>query len=339
MYATDTILTFGFPLGRLCGTRFRISFLMPLAAIALIWRLQSVELGVMAVGILIFSLIAHELAHLLVARSSGADMDEIRLWPLGGLAEPFGRGYFRDHARTMLAGPAMNLLLAISCMLALPAAYLFPMLNPFDGFPLIAGEPMLTTACRMAFFLNIILFAVNMIPVTPFDAGVLLRTYMITKFAEVESRDLMIRLGLITGILGMLIGFAFDVSTLVAISAFVLVLQIHDSQRWYETVNDADDFSEYDFSDAPSTEEFYAAFDPEDSSYDGAPPQTEVLDRWRDRREQERLQQEEDEREREAAEMDDVLQKLHVHGRESLNSREIHLLNRVSDRLRNRQQH
>lgn len=339
MYATDTILTFGFPLGRLCGAKFRISFLMPLAALAFIWRFQNVQLGLMAAGILFFSLMAHELAHLFVARSSGGEMDEIRIWPLGGLAEPFGRGYLRDHFRTMLAGPAMNLLLAGSCLLVLPAAEILQLMNPLAGFQVSPDEQLLSAAYRMVFFFNVALFAVNMIPVTPFDAGVLLRTYLTTKFADVESRDLMVRLGLIFGILGMLTGFVFDISTLVALSAFVLVLQIHESLRWYEAVSETDDFSEYDFSEYRNTDETLASIE-QDYSFDGEDAsQSDILDRWRERREQERQQHEVDEREREAAEMDDVLEKLHLQGRESLNSREIHLLNRVSDRLRNRQQH
>lgn len=339
MYATDTILTFGFPLGRLCGARFRVSFLMPLTAIAFIWRLQSVELGVMAAGILFFSALAHDLAHLLLARFSGGEMDEIRIWPLGGLAEPYGRGYLGAHVRTMLAGPAMNLLLACSCLLALPAADLLHLLNPLNEFNAVVGTSSFATACRMVFLLNIVLFAVNMIPVTPFDAGVLLRTYLTTKFADVESRDLMVRLGLILGIFGVLTGFVFDISSLIAFSAFVLVLQIHESLRWYEAISETDDFSDYNFSDLPATDEFLDPIE-QDYAFDGEQPsQAEMLDRWRDHREQERLEREVEEREQEALEMDHVLEKLHLHGREALNSREIHLLNRVSDRLRNRQQH
>lgn len=344
MYATDTILTFGFPLGRLCGARFRVSFMLPLVALALIWRFKSVELGVLAAAILFFSVLAHELAHLLVARSSGGEMDEIRLWPLGGLAEPFGRGYLRDHFRTMLAGPVLNLCIALSCTLTLSSAELLPLLNPFNGFTVsvLPHESLVTTACRMTFFLNLILFAVNLLPVTPFDGGVFLRTYISTKFSEAESRDLMVRLGLMTAILGLLTGFVFDVSAMVAVSAFVLVMQIHESLRWYETVTDGSDLSEYDFDsfeDDRSPEMYSESFDEDLSFGDQEDSQAEVLDRWRERREQERLEKEQEEREREEEEVDGVLQKLHLHGRESLSNREVHLLKRVSDRYRNRQQH
>ena len=236
----------------------------------------------------------------------------------------------------------MNLLLALSCLLTLSLSEWVPLLNPFNGFPIVAGEPLVTTACRMAFFLNVILFAVNLLPITPFDGGVLMRTYLTTKFAEVESRDLMVRLGLMAGILGMLTGYVFDLSTMVAISAFVLVLQIHESASWYEAVTESDDFSEYDFETYHNDDDVAEASDPYGLGF-GAPEedtsQSEILDQWRDRRERERLEKEDEEREREEAEVDDVLQKLHLHGRESLSSREVHLLNRVSDRYRNRQQH
>ena len=110
MYPTDTILKFGFPLGCLGGVKFRISFLLPVAAAALLWRCsQNLYLGLAVVAILSLSVLAHEVAHLLVARSTGGEMDEIDLWPLGGLTEPFGRGYWRDHLQTMLAGPLTNL--------------------------------------------------------------------------------------------------------------------------------------------------------------------------------------------------------------------------------------
>jgi len=341
MYATDTILTFGFPLGRLCGARFRISYLFPLVAVAFIWRLQSIEVGVLAIGILLCSVLMHELGHLLVARSVGGEMDEIQLWPLGGLAEPFGRGFLRDHAKTLLAGPLVNLLLALSCSLTLSFAEMFPLLNPFNGFPLVVDEPLVTTSCRLVFFLNVMLCGVNLIPITPFDGGVLLRTYMTTRFPEVESRDLMVRLGLVFSILGLLTGFVFGLTTVVAVSAFVLVLQIHESLRWYETVNETDDFAEYDF-DWPNAGQEHAEPFADSLSLGQADDdisRSDVLERWRRQREQERLEREDEERRMEEEAVDNVLEKLHVHGREALSPPEIHLLNRVSDRYRNRQQH
>lgn len=340
MYATDTILTFGFPLGTLYGARLRVSFLFPVVALALMWQLQNPVLGLMACGILMFSVLMHELAHLLLARSSGGEMDEIHLWPLGGLSEPFGRGYFSDHVRTLAAGPAINLLMAVSCTLTLTQAEWLPLLNPLNVFSVSAGEALFTTACRLTFVINVILFAANLLPLTPFDGGVLLRTYMNTRFSDAESRDLMVRLGLVLGIMGMLTGFVFDLSSVVLTSAFVVILQIHESLRWYESVTTADEFSEYDFtepeSDDAAEQRFIDLFGSEESSDEA---HADILGRWQQRKEQEKIDREREERAREEREVDEILQKLHVHGREALSSYEIHLLKQVSDRYRNRQRH
>ncbi|HIE99442.1 MAG TPA: hypothetical protein EYG03_26680 [Planctomycetes bacterium] len=338
MHATDTILKFGFPLGMLGGARFRLSFLFPVAMIAIIWRLDSFELGLLATAILLFSVLIHELAHLLVARSTGGEMDEILLWPLGGLEEPYGRGYLHDHFQTMLAGPLTNLLLALSCMVPLYADQVSPLLSPFSGFNVPAGESLTLTAWRMAFLINWVLFVINLLPVTPFDGGVLLRTYLSTRFSEGESRDLMVRLGLVLGMFGILTGFVFDISGLVALSAFVMVLHLHENMRWYEFVSEPDEVSEFHIGqnhDSPDGE----FFDDESDLSDDPTASADVSEDWRLGVEEQRLRQEREERRSEEQQVDDILQKLHLNGRDSLSSLELQILNRVSDKYRNRRQH
>lgn len=336
MYATDTILTFAFPAGRLGGIRFRISFFFPVLALALIWRLQDVAMGLLATSVVLFSVLIHELTHLLVARSTSGDMDEIRIWPLGGLTEPYGRGYLQDHVHTMMSGPVANLMLALTCLLTLNADQIIPLLNPFVEFAIPTTESFATTAWRMAFLTNWILFLVNMIPIAPFDNGVLFRTYLTTRFTESESRDLVIRLGLVVAIFGMLAGFVFDLSGLVMVSAFVAVIHIHDSLRWYETQSQTLALSQYDQLEKESLEDYW--FDEQDSPFEDD-TSSDALDRWRVDREQELVRREQEEREREEEQMDNILQKVHQSGRESLTSAELHILNRVSDRIRNRRQH
>lgn len=346
MYAIDTILTYGFPLGRLGGARFRVSFLFPVVAVALTWRFRFVELGLeyalLATGILLFSVLLHELAHLVIARSTGGEMDDVLLWPLGGLEEPYGRGYWQDHLQTMLAGPVTNLLLAASCLLTISGDDALRLLNPLTPFYVLQDESLLTSICRLAFVINVCLFAINMIPVTPFDSGVLLRTYLTSRFTEPEGRDLMIRLGLIFGLLGMLTGIMFDFAAMVAVSAFVIILHLHESVRWFEATDRFDDQDELEYS-YPVADEFGEAFEDDGEFFrtevesDGG--HQEVLDRWRHQREQERVREEREAQEREEQQVDRILQKIHLHGRESLSSNDLHLLKQVSDRYRDRQQH
>lgn len=331
MYATDTILTFALPAGRIGGTKLRISFLLPVLALGFIWRLQSVPMGLLATSVVFFSVLLHELTHLLAARSTGGDMDEIKMWPLGGLSEPYGRGYLQDHVHTMLAGPVANLLLAMSCLLVLTADQIIPLLNPFDVFTIAESERLDITIYRLVFLTNWVLFIVNMIPVTPLDNGVLLRTYLTTRFTESESRDLMIRFGLVAAIFGMLTGYVFDLSGLVMLSSIVLVLQIHDNIRWYEVQSESLTSHSYDFPSAEQLEEDWLERSESQFDDDAA---DDVLDRWRIDREEERLRLETEERQREEQQMDDILLKLHRNGRDSLTSSELLILTRVSDRIR-----
>lgn len=341
MYATDKILSFGFPIGRLGGARFRVSFLFPIVAIALMWRLQSVNYGLLAGGILLFSVLLHELAHLVVARSTGREMDEVALWPLGGLEEPYGRGYWQDHLQTMLAGPVTNLLIALSCLLTVTLPDAMDLLNPMTALQFPADAQLATTICRMAFLINFVLFAINLLPVVPFDMGVLLRTYLTSRFAEAEGRDLMIRLGLVFGLLGLLTGFVFDLSAVVALAVFVLILHLHENMNWYEHIMQYEDHVEYEATQE-MPDEYSSAYDmPDEFATDHGEDfsHQEVIDRWRTQREQEQLEAELDQQSREEEQVDQILDKLHRHGRDALSSSDLHLLNRVSDRYRNREQH
>ncbi|MEZ6122501.1 MAG: site-2 protease family protein [Planctomycetaceae bacterium] len=334
MYATDTILTFGFPLGHIRGARFRVSFLFPVTALALIWRLNSAELGLLVTGLLFASVFLHELAHLLVARSVGDDMDELHLWPLGGLSEPFGHGYFRDHAQTLFAGPLMNLIVALGCSLVMSQEQLLSLVNPLTGLLAAADGPLWLFVLKATFLVNVMLLLVNLLPMSPFDGGLLLRTYASTRFPEAEARDLMVRVSLAMGIVGMLAGFVFQNSTVVAVSGFIVVLQVHESLRWYETIQD--DVSGYDFFRLDAAGEFPGSLL---GGHDSDEAQDAVLDSWRQNREAQRLEREQEERQNEEARVDDILRKLHEQGRESLNTAEVFLLNQVSHRYRTKRQH
>ena len=64
-----------------------------------------------------------------------------------------------------------------------------------------------------------------------------------------------------------------------------------------------------------------------------------MSEEWRLGTEEQRLRQEREERRSEEQQVDDILQKLHLNGRDSLSSLELQILNRVSDKYRSRRQH
>ncbi len=141
------------------------------------------------------------------------------------------------------------------------------------------------------------------------------------------------RVGLVASLFGILAGFVFDISSLVALSAFLLVLPVHEMSQWTPAPVADDSFLGYDFSEGYTSLDRSDEKSIEDEHED---PAFGILDRWKARREEERSLRDQEERQHEAAQLDLILDKLHTHGRESLTSRELSLLNRVSARLRQR---
>jgi len=161
------------------------------------------------------------------------------------------------------------------------------------------------------------------------------------RYSEVEVRDLVLRCGLVASLSGLLGGFIFDLSGVVALSAFVLVLHIHESLQSNPATPTRDEsFLGYDFSEGyTSLDRSVPDFsEPGESLEQDDFARTGILDRWRSRREEGRLRRETAERERDEQQLDAILEKLHTQGREALNTSELHLLDRVSARFRQRNQ-
>jgi stage IV sporulation protein FB len=335
MYPNNSLLTFSFPLGRLMGVPLRLSFLMPVVVGALMWRLGSPVYGAAGGVIILFSLLAHETAHLWAARRSGVVPGVVVLWPLGGMQSHQLRLSFRESCLVSAAGPVSNFLIAVFCGWQLDQqGLLHGLLNPFGTFEISPTDSFSSACLRIAFVTNYCLVLFNLIPVRPLDAGQILSDFLNLRFMEMETRDLMLRTGLVVSLVGIVGGFVFDVSGLVALSSFLLVLHIHELSQWVQPQERDESFMGYDFSEGYTSldrdEELNRTDDDDEESGFG------ILDRWKARREEERLQRESEEREHEALELDRILEKLHTEGRDSLTTRELSILNRVSARLRQR---
>ena len=329
MFATDSFLTFSFPAGRLFGVPLRLSFLLPVVVMAVMWRLQNPVFGLIVGFLLLLSLMIHEVAHLVVARRADHYPGTIVLWPLGGLHSAALPSDFQASILMALAGPAANLSIAAACGWELHnRGQLTALLNPFAVFAPVSPNNLPDGILRATFVINWCLGIFNLVPVRPLDAGQAFLSFLNLRFADSESRDLLIRIGLVFSLLGLLAGFVFDVSGLVALSAFLLVLHIHEATRWHpgadfledsELDDEDEDFDRYDSSDA--------------SDHDSEQP-SGIMERWRSRRDEERSRREADQLREDEAQLDHVLEKLHSKGRDSLSPREVSLLNRISARLR-----
>ncbi|MGO9873945.1 MAG: site-2 protease family protein [Acidimicrobiia bacterium] len=162
-------------LGRIAGIEVGVHWSLLVIGVVLVGSLAGGELpalsphahgsylaaAVLAVLLFFASILAHELAHSIVARRQGQTVDGITLWLLGGVSklgsESANAG---DEFRVAIAGPATTLALAAGFG-ALAVA--------FDA--VVAHGTLLPTVAVWLAVVNLILGVFNLLPGAPLDGG------------------------------------------------------------------------------------------------------------------------------------------------------------------------
>ncbi|HLH09859.1 MAG TPA: site-2 protease family protein [Terriglobales bacterium] len=197
-WAASILRSWSIPVGRIGNAHVRVhlSFLFLLAYV---WMTDSKPLGnavygrgLALVGLMLASVILHELAHGLVTIHRKLPVRVLVLMPIGGIvlvdesAEP-------DHDTggewaVALSGPFANLFVAFitgSIVLGLiPKAALW-------SSPLISSENLL----RSFVWINFALFAMNLVPAYPLDAGRILRSTLARRTDFVRATRQAVSLG------------------------------------------------------------------------------------------------------------------------------------------------
>ncbi len=123
--------------------------------------------GLVAAGLFFASVLAHELAHSLVARRNGVQVDGITLWMLGGVAKLGGESPTAGaELRIAAAGPATSV--GLAGLFALSALALSAL-----GAPGLLGSALAWLA-----LINGILALFNLIPAAPLDGGRILSSLL-----------------------------------------------------------------------------------------------------------------------------------------------------------------
>jgi Zn-dependent protease len=170
-----------FPLLSLWGIEIRlhISFVAILVLFALGGSLVWMVLAFTCV-------VLHELAHSVVARSRGAEVDSIILLPIGGVSRI--RHLDSDpRVEAVVAGVGPLASLGLAAGFAVVAVLLRQPLLPVD---LYEGP----LAHRLA-WLNLILAAFNLLPAFPMDGGRLLRALLTLRYGDERATRVAARLG------------------------------------------------------------------------------------------------------------------------------------------------
>lgn len=335
------LLSWNISLGRWAGVQIRLHvFFVLFALVALLVgpgganpKLFWETAGVLA--IFLFSVLLHEIGHCLAAFRVGGVVDQIVLWPLGGLTQVNLSHDPQSEFITAITGPLISLAL---CLLALPVlvleqANLATLLNPLVP-PVNADGLTWLNACEWLFWTNWLLTLVNCLPALPFDGGRVLRSLL---WAHHEFRHgvvLAARMAQVTAVglwvVAVLIHRSGEYSFAALPIALVGILLFfggrQEIERLYEAESD-DALFGYDFSQGYTSLE---------KAVPARKPPAGPVRRWLDVRRARRIDRQRKLEADEERRADEVLARLHELGMHGLSEEERALLNRVSARYRNR---
>ena len=192
------------PAGRVMGVRIRLDlWLLVFVAVELLRALpggwSALSGAGMAMGILLVSVLLHELGHCWMARRMGGAAEEVILWPLGGLAFVDIPRTSRAQFWTAFAGPAVNALLAAGLggwLFVEQGLSLHGLLGWDHGW------------AHSAFTINMSLLLFNLLPAFPMDGGQMLRAMLWPRMGFGQATLLAVRVGKIAAIFMMVAGLA-----------------------------------------------------------------------------------------------------------------------------------
>lgn len=255
-------LSWGLPLGRVLGVRVRVHLLFVVFVLArLAFTLPQSRGGLVVVGPILAALVAmvvlHELGRWLACRRVGGELDEVMLWPLGGLTRCRVSNNPRAELIAALGGPAANVLVMPFFMAGLVVAtggWSVLSFNPFDPGHALGGlsagggaAPMWLAWLWSLYYANALLIGLNLlVPMHPLDAGRVLQVVLARRTGERRSHSLAAMAGLVTA--GILAAAALSVvggTMLVGIAAcggLVCWLELR-RQRFLEFASEFGDVS------------------------------------------------------------------------------------------------
>jgi Zn-dependent protease len=160
--------------------------------------------------------ILHELGHSIVAQRFGIEVGEIVLYPIGGVARLEKLPKPREELWIALAGPAVNVVIALGLW-----AYLRAQNIPFELGAI--GRPSAGSWWQLLLWSNVVLAVFNMIPAFPMDGGRVLRAALALRMEEVRATQIAAHIGQLLAIAFAFVGLWQSNFVLLFIAFFVFV--------------------------------------------------------------------------------------------------------------------
>ncbi len=333
----DNPINWSFGIGSLFGIRIRLHLLFVLGGLVVV----SYELGkgngvsglVDGLGslfLLFLIVLLHEFGHCFGARFTGGFADEILLWPLGGLAYTSPPHKPRAHLITVVAGPAVNVVL-----LALTGTVLLVWKGTVDALPLNPFRPFQTNLAvtgdlqywLVVFFtLNFIILLFNLAPVFPLDGGRVLQCLLWFKKGFTPATLIATGVGMVgaivLGVMGLITGEIMFIG--IAFFGYFTCWQQRQSIKSgaFESGNEFG----YDFSQGYTSLDTGWSDEPE--------KKPSFLERRRARKQAVRAEREVQRIVERRTQVDRILEKVHKSGLESLTAKERKVLDEESQHHR-----
>lgn len=338
MPVLSRFLYWSFPWGPLRRTSWRVSVFLPVLVL-LVWpRAQNFAVAVVFVLLLGLAAAWHLAGHTVAAQLLGRPLSGGLVWPLGDLHAVPEFASRRDRMLIAAAGPAASLVgvLTGAWSLSDPATRA-ALLDPFTFPPLDLQDQVSTDLGVLWLRAHGTLLLINLVPFRPSDAGDLFAAALDRVEAEIPVDRLLAAGGAGCGVLVAGIGLFLNDAWIACLGA---VFVAHNVAR-----PGASGGSKWGPSETLHLdEEFAAAFSPVDDeegdSAAGADPESAptlgLLARWQARRRAERARRDREFEEQAARRLDELLEKVHAEGLESLTPEERQQLERAADRLRDR---
>jgi Zn-dependent protease len=285
--------------------------------------------------ILFFSILLHEFGHCFAARAIGGEADEVLMWPLGGLAFVSVPRTPRDEFIATVWGPMVDVIICLATGAVLLVFRFNPPWNPFDFWAArVSGDdvPRWLFWTGVAFWLNWVLILFNIVPAFPMDGGRIFRSLLWHRLGHSKATLVAVQVGKVSAIIMGIVGLLADKNLLLVGVAIFVYVSCEIERRMLEASEMMEDnpFG-YDFSQGYTS---LAKSAPKVKAR-----QPGFWERWRRRRERIKRQRELDAQREEERRMDEILDKVHREGLDSLTDQERRFLHRASEkksRSRNR---
>lgn len=210
--SSEYVSPWSFRVATVSGIPIRLHFTFVLFLLYLIMvgytSKEDAKFAILVPGIFV-CVVLHELGHALTAQRFGIRTKDITLYPIGGVAALAGRPKAVQEFWIALAGPAVNVLIALILGILLVA--LNGKLPPFRlsllGYSVLEG----------LFVANVVLPVFNMIPAFPMDGGRVLRALLAMWLPETQATQ-------IAGGIGQLLAIGFGVFGLITFNVFLMLI-------------------------------------------------------------------------------------------------------------------